>query len=130
MLIIFKKFFFLIFFFFLIATKSSAQIIKKIEIIGNERISYETIILFSKVKVNQNLEQNDLNEVLKNLYETDFFKNVSVKIQNDSLIINVEEEAIIQNIEFNGIKNKTTKKEVTENLLLKERASFNEKKKI
>ncbi len=126
MLIILKKFFFLIILSFLLTSKGSAQIINKIEIFGNERISNETIILFSKVKLNQNLEQNDLNKVLKNLYETDFFKNVSVKIENDSLIINVQEEAIIQNIEFNGIKNKTTKQEVTENLLLKERASFNE----
>ena len=36
--------------------------------------------MFSNVKINDDInDENELNKILKNLYETNFFKNVSVK---------------------------------------------------
>ena len=78
--------------------------VKKIEILGNERISSETIKLFSQVSIDDNLNKNDLNKILKNLYETNFFDDVTVKLENDLLLINVLESPIIENIEYKGIK--------------------------
>ena len=47
---------------------SYSEIAKKIEIKGNDRISTETIILFSQVKVNDNISEIELNNIIKNLF--------------------------------------------------------------
>ena len=51
-----------------------SEIVNKIEISGNDRISNETIKLFSEVSVNDVLDKDNLNIILKNLYETNFLK--------------------------------------------------------
>ena len=77
---------------------SYAEIIKKIEVDGNKRVNTETIKVFAGVKNNDNLSSDDLNEVLKRLYETKFFENISLSIQNSILKISVVENSIIQNL--------------------------------
>ena len=99
--------------------------VKKIEILGNERISSETIKLFSQVSIDDNLNKNDLNKILKNLYETNFFDDVTVKLENDLLLINVLESPIIENIEYKGIKANKILDVLKENSLIKNRSSFN-----
>ena len=116
-----------VFFFSYIAllSNSFAEVIKKIEILGNERISIETIEMFSATSINENLDQNDLNDLLKRLYDTNFFDNVSIILSDNILKIKVKESPIIEKIIFSGIKAKKIKKALTENLLLKTRSSFN-----
>ena len=58
---------------------------KEINIEGNQRISSDTIKMFSGVSVNDDLLDNDLNQILKKLYNTNFFDLVSVKIKNISI---------------------------------------------
>ena len=118
------KFTLLIILFCLKITLVSSEIIKKIDIIGNERISDETILMFSNISDNQNIDDSDVNSVLKNLYESNFFKDVKVKFDNSILQINVIENPIIYNIEFRGIKSKTIQKVLSENIKLKERSSY------
>ena len=90
-----KNFLFFIIFIFKI-TFVNAEIVKSISVNGNERIASETIIIFSKINIGDDLIINDLNKIIKNLYETDFFKNVSVKITNNILNINVVENNLVQ----------------------------------
>ena len=61
-------------FFFLVKT-SLATVINKIDIVGNKRVAKETIILFGKIEKNTDLTNEDLDSILKNLYETTFFEN-------------------------------------------------------
>jgi len=82
-----------LFLFITVITPSFGEIVKKIEINGNERISKETIILFSKVNINDDLKSNDINEILKRLYETNFFQNVVVNLKTKTLTIFVEEKS-------------------------------------
>ncbi len=105
---------------------SNAEIINQIEIKGNERIADETILMFSKINLGDDISDNDLNNILKTLYDTNFFKNVTVSINNKILKIIIEENPIIENIIYNGIKSKTLKEEITKNLQLKSRSSYNE----
>mgnify|MGYP006116124981 FL=1 len=79
---------------------------EKIIINGNERISNETILVFSEIQDNITLDENSINEILKKLYKSGFFKDVSVKIRNDNLIIDVLENPIIQTVFIEGIKKK------------------------
>ncbi len=103
-----------------------ADIVNKIKIIGNERISSETIELFSKISINQNIDEIDLNEVLKNLYNTNFFNDVSVKFDKNILTIKVKENPIIENINYVGIKSNRILDILKEDAIIKSRYSFNE----
>ena len=105
---------------------ASAEIINGIDIKGNERIADETILMFSKTNLNDDIDEDSLNKILKNLYNTNFFENVSVSLKNNILTIVVKENPIIENISYNGIKSKTLKSEITKNLKLKPRSSYNE----
>ena len=103
-----------------------ADIVEKIEIVGNKRISAETIKMFSQVKIGMNYEEKDINNILKLLYDTNFFRDIKVSLDNKNLIITVDENPIIENITFNGIKSNTLRGKITKDLLLKERSSYNE----
>ena len=102
-----------------------AEIIDKIKINGNQRVSNETIIMFSQVNVGQSLQQNDLNQILNNLYDTNFFSDVSIKFINNDLTINVIENPIIEKINYVGIKSNSLKEDLLNDLVLKSRSSFN-----
>ena len=52
----------------------NAEILKKFEITGNERISNDTIELFSGVTINENINKIKLNQILKDLYIQIFLK--------------------------------------------------------
>ena len=92
------KFFNVIFFLVLIfINKSYADIVKEIRILNNERITKETILVFSDIKIGTNYNANDLDKVIKDLYKTNFFSNVSLDFSNGILTINVEENNLKKN---------------------------------
>ena len=63
--------------FFLISSNSIAEKINSIDVVGNERISKDTIILFSKISKNDEIKnKNQLNKIFKDIYSTNFFSNV------------------------------------------------------
>ena len=103
-----------------------SEIIKEIEVRGNERVSEETIIMFSKTSINEDLKSQDLNNIIKNVYDSNFFNDVSITFKNNKLIIVVDELPIIENINFNGIKSQTLLEKITSDLILTSRSSYNE----
>ena len=105
---------------------SFSEIVKKIEISGNDRISEKTILIFSEIEIGEEIEITDTNILLKNLYDTNFFKNVSVNFKNNVLKINVEEAPLIENININGLKANKYKELVRKKFSLKPRSSYNE----
>ena len=58
--------------------KSNAEIVNEVKIEGNERISLETIVIFGDIVIGKNYEASDINLLIKKLYETNFFSNISV----------------------------------------------------
>tara|TARA_B100000401_G_scaffold391263_1_gene297914 strand:- start:622 stop:2889 length:2268 start_codon:yes stop_codon:yes gene_type:complete len=111
-----------------IQSLSYAEIINEIKIKGNDRITNETIILFGGYNINDNIESSDLNNIIKNLYETSFFKDVSINFEDNILLITVDENPLIQSVVFEGIKNKSLIKGIKEIILQKEKSSFVESK--
>ena len=102
-----------------------SEIVKDFKIEGNQRVSESTIINFSEVKKNSDLKPNQFNQVLKNIYSTNFFEDVSLILENGILIIKVKEYPIVQSIIFNGIKAKKFKEELYERITLKEKNPYN-----
>jgi outer membrane protein insertion porin family len=82
--------------------------------------------MFSEIKVGQDINLNELNQKLKNLYDTNFFSNVSLNFDKNIFLINVEEAPLIDNIIITGIKAQKYKDLINQNLILKPRTSYNE----
>ncbi len=113
------------FFYFCFKSYANSETINNIEIIGNERISSETISMFANVEIKEHIDNDRLNKILKNLYETNFFDNISVTIDNKTLKIKVLESPIIEKIIFTGVKSNTIKESLRKILKLKSRSSLN-----
>ena len=75
----------------LIFSNVNAEMINNLIIEGNKRVSDETIKVYGEIETNKDITESDLNKIINNLYETNFFKDVSVKIKSDTLIVNVSE---------------------------------------
>ena len=101
-----------------------ADKIEKISVNGNVRISDKTVILFSKAKINQEVNEDDFNNFIKDLYETDFFKKVQIKFEDNILTFSVVENPIIQSIKINGIKSSKYTEPMYEIMSMKEKNSF------
>jgi len=105
---------------------SLSQTVEEIKILGNQRIPSETILMFSASSISDNFDINKINNILKNLYETNYFEDVNVSIKDDNLIIKVKENPIIENINYKGIKSNSLKQQITKDVQLKPRFSYNE----
>ena len=112
--------------FFTFISISNGEIVKKIEITGNERIPNETIKMFSNVNIGDDVNDNDLNKILKNIFNSDFFVDVKVSINKNILSINVEESPLVENVEITGPKAKRIIENLKKILVVKARKSYNE----
>jgi len=121
----FKKIFsFFLLFFLLVVEKSFAEVVKKVEILGNNRISVETIKVFGDISVGKDYSIPDVNILIKKLYSTSFFADISASIENNTLKIVVKENPIIKSIIFDGEKAKKYMEKITDLLSLRENSPF------
>ena len=95
-------------------TNAKSEIYSEINVTGNERISIETVIMFSGLKTGIDLNVNQINDAIKKLYKTDYFKNIDISTSKNTININVIENPIIQSIVINGIENKELLKNLRE----------------
>ncbi len=109
-----KKNLLLIFLFFLFTNSSISDVIKEFSIEGNKRVANETIIMFSNLKIGDQISQNKLNDALKDLYYTNYFKDVRITSENQIIKIYVNENPIIQKITIKGIKKNNIKDKISE----------------
>jgi len=102
----------------------SAEIIKKIEVEGNDRVSKETIKVYGDISVNQNVDNLKINEIIKKLYSTNFFENINVSVSNETLFIKVNEYPVINEIVIIGEKADKFKKAIKKNIQSKKNGPF------
>jgi len=121
----FKFFSIIIFCLFSLIQLSYGEILKKFKVIGNERVSKQTIINFTDSDINQDIFSKDLDLILKKLYETTFFEDVSLNFAEGILKITVSEYPIIQQIIINGIKAQNQVDTLKSSILLKEKNPYN-----
>jgi outer membrane protein insertion porin family len=119
-----KSFFKILFIYFFLQSNIFADTVKEILVNGNNRVSKSTIINFSDIKVNDNVNDDILNQALKNLYETNFFENIEIFFDDGILKIELSENLIIENIIINGIKSNDQKKQIKDFINSKEKSPF------
>jgi len=120
------KYFILIYFF--LSLNLSAEIVQKVKVKGNDRISQETIKVYGEIILNKDYSNFDINKILKNLYTTNFFEDVKIFLNNGVLNITVKEYSIINFITLKGEKSNRVEELVLKRLQLKAKESFIENK--
>ena len=112
-------------FFLLLSSVSQAEI-KKINIIGNKRVSNNTIeSLVDKKK--DKIDSIYINNLTKNIYDTDFFSDVKIDFNQEVLTITVVENPIVNFFYINGIKDDDLDK-INKIFIIKENAIFSSAK--
>ena len=121
----FKIKIFFILLFLALFNNSFAETVNKIEINGNKRVSDETIKVYGQIKpLNSNFTDSDINNIIVNLYKTNFFKDINIAIKNKTLVINLVEYPLINQIIIIGEASSGIKKRIKEIISLKEKNSF------
>ncbi len=104
---------------------SLAEIVNEIEISGNKRVSDETIKVYGEIKpIGSDFSNSDINDILKNLYSTNFFEDVNVEIRNKKLIIKLTEYPVINEIILIGEQNTRVQNQIKKIISSKEKNSF------
>ena len=105
---------------------AKAEVINDIKLENNIRISKESIIAFGNIKIGKNYSETEVNQILVDLYNTNFFSDIKIKIENNILIINITERKIIQTVLIEGIKSKENTENILKQLKLKDKSPFDE----
>ncbi len=115
----------LILLYLLISTNTvSAEIIKKIEITGNERVSDETVKVYGGIEINQDIDNFKISEIIKNLYSTNFFADINISVNNQTLFIKLEEHPVINEIIIVGEEAKKYKEAIKKEIKSKKNGPF------
>ena len=112
--------------FFIILTNVTFAEIKKINIVGNARVSSATIESLVDKKIN-NIDTIYINNLTKKIYDTDFFSDVKISFNQDVLTINVAENPIVNFFYINGVKDSDLD-QVNKIITLKENNIFSSSK--
>ena len=89
------------------------ETISKIQIDGNKRISEETIKVYGDINIGKDYNEEDLDTILRKLYETEFFEKIELNLDNKILVINIKEHPIINKLIITGEKSNKYKEEIT-----------------
>jgi len=125
-MIIYRLFTLIIFFVFLNINFVFAKTFENIKITGNKRVSLNSIIVLGDIDTKGDYTDRELSQIIKKLYETDFFENIKIDISNNLMIINVVENPIIEDLKIIGVKNKKLLEFLEQSIQLKNRKSFSE----
>ncbi len=121
----FSKFLLLLIIFSKLSLSYADQLkIEKVKINGVQRLSNSFILNFLPEYPNTKFNNEVLNKFTKDLYNTGMFNKISLKVNNNTLLINVEEYPIINEIFFSG--NDLLADEILSNIIsIKSRDIFN-----
>lgn len=87
-----------------LATLSVAQaaVVSSIEVRGNSRVDAETIRNYVAIRPGANFTSGDIDEAVKRLFATGLFSDVRINQSGSTLVISVDENAIVNNVLFQG----------------------------
>ena len=83
-------------------------------------------MVLGDIKPKQNFTNKNLNNSLRKLYETNFFSDINITLENKILKIELIENPIIEKINIIGIKKKSLIEALKASMSLKDRMSYTE----
>ena len=109
---------------FLSFSTAKTEVLERINIQGNKRVSNETIKIYGNIEIGKDYSEKTINEIVRNLYSTDFFEEVNVNLKNNTLTVTLKEYPIIDNLILLGENSKKFKEAISKNIFSKEKRSF------
>ena len=97
-----------------------------LEIVGNKKISEQTIKNIINFNMNANYTPSELNEMYKKLFQTNFFKSIDLNFNDNLLKINLKENPIINFFYIDGENNKEITDLIYDNLNLSQNKIYSE----
>ncbi|MBK1623667.1 outer membrane protein assembly factor BamA [Afifella marina] len=85
-------------------SQAEAAVVSSVAVNGNQRVDADTIRAYLLVKPGRSFSAEDVDESLKALFETGLFSDVQINQRGSTLVVHVEENPIINRINFEGNK--------------------------
>ena len=79
-------------------------IVQDIRVEGLQRVEPGTVFSYLPVKVGETFDESKGADAIRSLFNTGFFKDVQVKVENQVLVVQVEERPTISKVDFTGMK--------------------------
>lgn len=109
------------------AYATSTSTIQAIRVEGSQRIEPETVQSYLTLEVGDTFDQEALRKSLNHLFETGFFKDVSLEREGNVLIVRVIENPMVNEVSFEG-NDAFTSEELEKIVTLKARTLFDRAK--
>ncbi len=86
----------------ILSSPVGAEVLKNVSIEGTHRFEPASIMRNLNLSQGQNITPYELDKITKTLFDTRLFSDVSVKMQQGTLVIHVQENPIVREIYFEG----------------------------
>lgn len=86
----------------MLSSPVGAEVLKNVSIEGTRRFEPSSIMRNLNLSQGQDLTAYDLDKITKTLFDTHLFSDVSVKMKNGTLVVQVEENPIVREVYFEG----------------------------
>ncbi len=105
------------------ASVTHAAVVSNIEVRGNKRVDAATIRNYLSIKPGKSFNNNDIDDAVKRLFSTGLFSDVRINQVGSTLVIQVDEYALVNQVIFAGNK-KIKDDELARYIHLKPQGSF------
>jgi len=83
-------------------SQAQAAVVRSIDVRGNSQIDDATVRNYISIKPGVQFGTGEINEAVKRLYDTGLFSDVRIVQQGSTLVITVSEQAIVNQVIFQG----------------------------
>ena len=104
---------------------ASAAVVSRIDVRGNQRVDAETIRNYLGITPGKSFNNGDIDEAVKRLFATGLFADVRISQSGGTLIVQVDEYAIVNQVIFQGNR-KIKDAQLATAVQLQPRGSFSE----
>ncbi len=108
---------------FVSVSVAQAAVVSSIDVRGNKRVDAETIRSYLGITPGKSFSNADIDEAVKRLFGTGMFSDVRINQSGSTLVVQVEEHSIVNQVLFQGNK-KIKDAQLAQTVQLKPRAAF------
>ncbi|MFB2603578.1 POTRA domain-containing protein, partial [Rhizobium phaseoli] len=87
---------------FVSATAAEAAVIQRIDVRGASRVGAEAVRSNLTITPGKSFSNTDIDNSVKQLYGTGYFSDVKISVSGGTLVVNVQEAQLVNQVVFNG----------------------------
>lgn len=87
---------------FVSATAAEAAVIQRVDVRGASRVGAEAVRSNITIVPGKSFSNTDIDDSVKQLYGTGYFSDVKISVSGGTLVVNVQEAQLVNQVVFNG----------------------------